>query len=85
MGSLDDLERPDYINGVMKMKNPEEDPAITLTDIYEFLLFNGEVAKEDPALKDIKTDFDSIKEHLIEKLTRVQKSTAIYVVKRIYK
>ena len=85
MGSLDMVERPNYFGDGAELKSPDEDPSIALTDIYQFLLFNGEIVKEDPKVKDINTDFDSIKEQLVDKITRVQKTTAEKVVKRIYK
>lgn len=51
MGSLDDIERPEYLTEGLAMKSPEEDPSIALTDIYQFLLFEGEIAKGDPIIK----------------------------------
>lgn len=85
MGSLNDIEKPAYLSEGIPLKEPEEDASITLTDIYQFLLFEGEIAKSDPILKDVQTNFSTIKDQLSEKLRIAQKSTAEKLVKRIYK
>lgn len=85
MGSLNDIEIPAFLSEGVRLKEPEEDASITLTDIYQFLLFEGEIAKSDPILKDVQTNFSTIKDQLSEKLRIAQKSTAEKLVKRIYK
>lgn len=85
IGNYDDLEFPEELMETARYKNPDEDAAITLTDIYQFLLFEGDIAKMDPEMKRVKTNFEGIKNKLHEQMTSVQKSTAEKVVKRIYR
>ena len=65
--------------------NSEEDPAITLTDIYQFLLFEGELVKNDPIFLGTNTNFKKLKEILQKKLSAIQKVTVEQVLKRVIK
>ena len=85
MGNFDDFERPESINMDTPHLNSEEDPAITLTDIYQFLLFEGELVKNDPIFLGTNTNFKKLKEILQKKLSAIQKVTVEQVLKRIIK
>ncbi|CAI2373444.1 unnamed protein product [Moneuplotes crassus] len=49
LGNFDDLEKPDFLSVGLHKSNTEDDPCYTLTDIYQFLLFEGEIVKSDAA------------------------------------
>jgi hypothetical protein len=85
IGNYDDLEFPEELMESARCKNPDEDASITLTDIYQFLLFEGDIARMDPQMKKVKTNFKGIKDKLHEQMTTVQKNTAEKVVRRIYR
>jgi hypothetical protein len=85
MGRFDNIEKPDYLIQGFPRKSPEEDASFALTDIYQFLLFEGEIAKSDPFLKNVQTDYTALKSTLFEKLSLIQKTTAEQVVRRIWK
>jgi len=85
IGNYDDISFPNELMDEIRFKSPDEDAAIALTDIYQFLLFEGDVARRDPVMDKVKTNFKGIKKRLEEQLSQIQTTTAKKVVKRIYR
>lgn len=86
LGSLDQIQKPPYITGEEELRDPnQEDPVFTLNDIHQFLLFEGEIAKSDPFLKNVKINYKNIEKVFTANLEKIQKVTANRVIKRIHR
>ncbi|CAI2375050.1 unnamed protein product [Moneuplotes crassus] len=85
LGNFDDLEKPDFLSVGFFEANREEDPSFTLTDIYQFLLFEGEIVKDNRKQKNVSPDYHILKDILTQKFFDMQKMTAEQVIKRVYK
>lgn len=86
LGSLYEFQKPLYLTGEEQLRDPNtEDPVFALNDLYQFLLFEGEIAKDDPFLKSVKINYKGIEEIFTDNLAKVQRNTAEKIIKRIYR
>jgi len=83
MGSLHDVERPDFMNDNLTaydLKN--DDIEFTLTDIYQFLLFEGESPESKSELLD--ENYDILQKELMLSINHLQRSSVGKALKRIF-
>jgi hypothetical protein len=82
MGSLHDIQKPDFMKRnltVYDLTNPEIE--YMLTDIYQFLLFEGESPESKSEMVD--ENYNMLQKDLIYRISKLQHVTAKKAIRKI--
>lgn len=84
MGSLNSIQKPAFLmNNLTSFDLTSDDIGFLLTDVHQFLLFDGEVEESKSAM--LSNNYEEIEKVLMSKIQKIQHSTVFKVLKRVIK